>query len=73
MKVLATPLCSVFTRMTVEDGEKALAVNLIERSNKSMRIFHESPWALSMGYCARILRVLGPVRGRILRAGGLIC
>ena len=67
MKVLTTPFCSVFARVAVKDGKKALPVHLIERSNESMRILHESSWTLSMSYCARILGVLGPVRGWILR------
>jgi len=61
MEVLTTPLCSVFARVTVKDGEKPLSVDLVERSDESMGIFHESSWALSMSDCTRILDILGPM------------
>lgn len=62
MEVLATPLCSVFTCVTVKDGEKTLAMNLIERGNKSMGIFHESSWTLSVSDCTCILEIFWPIR-----------
>ena len=61
MKVLTAPLCSVFARMTVEDGKKPLSVDSVEWSDESMRIFHESPWTLSMSDCTRILGILWPM------------
>lgn len=65
MEVLTTPLCSVFTCVTVKDGKKPLSMNLIEGGNESMGIFHKSSWTLSVGNCTRILEMFWPVRGRI--------
>ena len=72
VEVLTTPLCSMFTRVAVKDGKKTLPVHFVERSNKSMRIFHEPPRTLSMSDCTRIFGVLGPMRGWSLWEG-LIC
>jgi len=65
MEMLATPFCSVFTSMTVKDGKESLPVNLIERGNEGMRIFHEPSRALGMSNCTCILEILRPAQGWI--------
>lgn len=66
MEVLATPLCSVFACMTVEDGKKALTMNLTKGGDESMGILHEPSWALGVSNCTFILELSWPMGRRFL-------